>query len=164
MKMKWGIAVLVGLCLVACGPKSDKMDPDEAAKQAGLRRDQYSHQGEGNQVVTGADGTTTAMLEETNFSGFGLNVYPASDTKKGNAYRKTAGNTVTTYYTLHTKDDTKKVTAFYESELKNKAATGGEIGTIISGRLGDMSAVVTVIDEGATGSKIEVQIIEETKD
>jgi len=164
MKMKWGIAVVLGLSLVACGPKSDKMNPDEAAKQAGLRRDQYSKEGQGGQVVTGADGTTTAMLEATNFGDFGLDVYPGAEEKKGNAYRKTAGNTVTTYYTLHTKDELKKTVAFYETELKNKAATGGDVGTIISGRLGDFSAVVTVIDEGAAGSKVEVQIIEETKD
>ncbi|MBX3114709.1 MAG: hypothetical protein KF836_09115 [Fimbriimonadaceae bacterium] len=162
--MKWGIAVLVGLCLVACGPKSDKMDPDEAAKQAGLRRDQYSHQGEGNQVVTGADGTTTAILEESNFADFGLGVYPGVGEKKGNAYRHTAGNTVTTSYTLHAKDDPKKVIAFYETELKSQARSGGELGSVIAGRLGDKSGMVSVMPEGATGSKIEVQIIEETKD
>lgn len=164
MMMKWGIAVVLGLCLVACGPKSDKMNPDEAAKQAGLRRDQYSKEAQGNNIVKGADGTTTAMLEETNYGDFGLGVYPGSDAKKGNAYRKTAGNTVTTYYTLHTKDATKKVIAYYETELKNKAGSGGELGSVIAGRLGDKSGLVTVMAEGTTGSKIEVQIIEETKD
>jgi len=161
--MKWVAVAVLGVVLVGCGPKSGAVDADQAAKDAGLRRDQYSKDAKGEQVVTSADGTTTAMLEKVDYSTFGLGVYDGVGEKSGNAYRKTAGDTNTVYYTLTSDDASAKVIEFYEGELKSKAASGGDVGTIISGKVGEKSAVVTVIDQGEAGSKIEVQIIEETK-
>lgn len=157
--MRTLISLLLLASLVACAPK-DKVSPEEAAKRAGLRREQYSGEATGSNTVTSGDGSTTAILPESDLGSFGLKLYPNAKAKDGNAFRRTTDLDSTVLYTLETGDAPAEVVEFYEDVLKSKATkTGSAQDYIVSGKVGEKSAVVTVLEQDS-GSRIEVQIIE----
>lgn len=153
------------LILVACAPQggSDEVSPEEAARRAGLRSDQVG-KARGNQKIQGADGTTTELLKVDDLGQYGLALYPGATAKEGDAFQKTDSQNVTVFYTLMTSDPAKNVVKFYEGKLSTKGSKSGDTGTIISGKLeGGKSTVVTVVDEGDKGSRVEAQIYEKVK-
>ncbi|MFM9873691.1 MAG: hypothetical protein ACKVQS_09540 [Fimbriimonadaceae bacterium] len=157
--------VLPLLVLVACGPKnnSGKLTPEEAAERAGLRRDQLG-QAKGEQTIKGADGTTTVLLKVDDLGQYGLALYPGATAKDGDAFQKTDSQNVTVFYSLLTSDPAKNVVKFYEDKLGKKGNKSGDTGTLISGELeGGKTTVVTVVDEGDKGSRVEAQIYAKVK-
>jgi hypothetical protein len=161
VRIDWLVLVAVGMCVVGCGAgKKEAVSAEEAAERAGLRRDQYSSEAKGENVIKGTDGTTTELLKVDDLGQYGLKIYPGAVAKDGDAYRKSDGRSVTVFYTLLTSDPAKNVGEFYEKELVTKGAKSGETGKIVAGKLADgRSAVVTVIDEGEKGTRAEVQIL-----
>jgi hypothetical protein len=158
--------VLPLLILAACGPKAadKKVSPEEAAERAGLRREQFSGQGKGEQKIQGADGTTTELLKVDDLGQYGLALYPGATAKDGDAFQKTDSQNVTVFYSLMTSDPAKNVIKFYEDKLGKKGNKSGDTGTLISGELeGGKTTVVTVIDEGDKGSRVEAQIYAKVK-
>jgi len=158
--------VLPLAALVACGPKAadEKVTPEEAAERAGLRREQFSGQAKGEQKIQSADGTTTELLKVDDLGKYGLALYPGATAQDGDAFQKTDAHTITVFYTLMTSDPAKNVISFYEGKLSSKGNRSGDTGTIISGALaGGKTSVVTVIDEGDKGSRVEAQIYEKKK-
>jgi hypothetical protein len=158
-------AVLTLALLTGCQPeKSEGTTAAQAGAQAGLRPDQYSGQAKGTQSIKGGDGSTTEFLTDENLQQYGVELYPGSTAKDGDAYRRTAEGSVTVFYTLVTSDPAPNVIKFYETNLKAKGTRSGDVGTIIAGKLGsNKSAVVTIIDEKDKGTRAEVQVIEGTR-
>lgn len=153
--------MVLALILVGCGPKKEEaaVSPEEAAQRAGLRREQFSGQAKGEQKIQSADGTTTELLKVDDLGQYGLKLYPGASAKEGDAFRKTDSRSVVVFYTLVTSDPAKNLVKFYEKELKGTASKSGEIGFIVSGDLASgKTAVVTVVDEGDSGSRAEVQV------
>lgn len=154
------LAVVV-VVVVGCSPKpvEKAVTPEEAAERAGLRREQYSGEAKGEQKIQSADGTTTELLKVDDLGQYGVKLYPGATAKEGDAFQKTDSRSVVVFYSLTTSDPAANVVKFYEKELKAKASSSATMGTIISGDLLDgKTAVVTVIDEGDSGSRAEVQV------
>lgn len=152
-------------CLVGCGPKAEKgVSAEEAAERAGLRREQFSTNAEGKNSIRASDGTLTELLEVDDLGQYGLEIYPGAEAKNGDAYRKTDTRSMTVFFTLFTSDPAKNVGTFYENKLNSRGAKSGETGKIIAGKLSNgKNAVVTVIDEGDKGTRVEVQILGEVE-
>ncbi len=157
--MKVGLFVLIAVLMVGCAPKSG-VTPEKAAEQAGLRRDQFSREATGSNTVTSGDGSETSILPESDLGSFGLALYPNADVKEGNAFRRTTDADSTVLYSLTTEDKPQAVAEFYAKELNAEATkTGSRNDYIVAGKVGDKSAVVTILEE-EDGTKIEVQVIE----
>ena len=155
------LCLVAGLALVGCSNESDddKLTPSEAQQKVGLSDDQVG-KASGSNAVAGADGSTTSVLPENDMESFGLKLYPRSTIREGNAFQKTNPRDVTIYYTLLTSDPAKNVLAYYAKELKVDPKEPKAKDSLVSGKLANgHSAVVTVIDEGESGSRIEVQIL-----
>lgn len=151
---------LAGIAGCAPAPVSKQVSPEEAARRAGLRREQFSNQAKGTQKIEGADGSTTELLPDQDLAQYGLALYPGSVAKADTAYRKTDPKSVTVFYTLLTSDPQENVIRFYEKELKVKGKPSGNTGTLLVGTLKDgKSAIVTVVGDQGAGSRAEVQIL-----
>lgn len=156
------LAMLALAGIAGCAPAEKPKDvtPEEAARRAGLRREQFSTQGQGTQTIQGADGSTTELLSDRDLGQYGLSLYPGATAKADTVYRKTDPKSITVFYTLMTSDPPANVAKFYEKELGATSKSSGGSGILIVGHLKDgKSGVVTVIGDEKSGTRAEVQIL-----
>lgn len=148
MRYGWIVALAAVAALSGCqgAPAGGNSSLDKAAKEAGLKPDQYSNQGSGANKVSGADGMSTEVIKSYDVNDAGLDVFPgATLAAGGGAFVRREAKAETTIFEMETTEPLAKVADHYKKTLGDKNAVVSSQAAVISGKARDgRSAVISI--------------------
>lgn len=147
------VMAMTGLTGCQGPPASNRTQLDEAAKQAGLKPDQYSNEGSGANKITGADGMTTEVIKSYDVKDAGIDVFPgATLAAGGGAFLRREAKAETTIFEMETTEPLAKVADHYKKTLGDNNAVVSSEAAVISGKARDGRAVVISITRQRDGN------------